>query len=321
MSIKLLWDFFEDNEDATNVYRSESPIDENALPAPLVTLTGGEREYTDDAVDPLKVYHYRFGKVIGAEETLSKNQSYYSSRYRGPGPQELVSGNYHQLGYFGTLTEEEFLTAGELSFRCDFDKGVLFQDRNSRWLKLFHDGKIKYVRLDPICHSVSWSDLYQAGLVFEGPGTHETEVSADIINAIGAHSQGKVIERGLDRFKVRLIRRYPVGTDPTSENTSKGNVERNGSEWNELFYPLYARTELGGLSNKAIGAPGILPNALGSSSTGYACWHAETEATGLNAVRAGNFGLGALDAAILYSYIANNDAYSWFPVLEYLPNY
>ena len=313
MSIELNWAFLEDNEDATNVYRSLTPIDENALPTPLVTLTNGERSYVDETTENLTVYHYRFGKVVGGVETLSGHQPEYSSRYTGPGPQTLQSGNFPQLGFFGEVLEDDFLSAKELATLVNFDPdnniGTLFEDRQAPWFKLFHNNTVKYIRQSPIMIDTRWSDLYKAGLVFGTPGTHETEVSADIINAVGAHDQEKIIAFGLDRFRVRLIE----GLAPSKEWVlGDRNIERNGSEWNELIYPLYGKQEIGGLTNKALGPNVMRPTTSSITENAFmAC----QETNGLNALYRHS------TLVEFASQQQHNRQIAWFPVLEYLPNF
>lgn len=303
MSLKLTWSFNEDNEDSTNVYRSDGPMDPQNLPTPLATVDPGVREYTDDTVVKDGIYYYRFGKVVGGEETLSDEQVALARSYTGPGPQGLESGRYDKLGYFGTLEEDEFLTATELSFLCGLGKnpGHIQNDQQGKWIKVYHDGTVKYIRNEPVKNHISWEELYKAGLVFSGPGDHESEISPEVFSAVGSYEQGVVVTVGLDRFRVRLLKGLPEGGTWSVETNA---TERNGSEWNEILFPLYAKREVGGLSNTALGAPAML------SPHNVMCQ--ETNGTNVlcgNTVRSTQF--------TTQGYEYNGDEF-WFPVLEYL---
>lgn len=64
MAVRLTWGDTNSIEEGHRVYRSTSPIDPHALPAPLATLPAGSTEYVDSTVAPSTTYYYRVSAFL-----------------------------------------------------------------------------------------------------------------------------------------------------------------------------------------------------------------------------------------------------------------
>lgn len=193
MGIRVKWTNHNTGEDYTNVYRSRNYIDLFELPEPIAQVGPGVTEFDDLTVPEHEVWHYRFGVVKNGEEVLSENQSVYTSTNRGPGPQELLSGDYHRLGYFGTLTAEEFINGNDLRSLLGIGGGTNYSTPNAPWSKVFHDGKIKFFPQYNIATAVTWKMVYESGAVFSEPGYCEDKISPDIYKSLVPTDQGRII--------------------------------------------------------------------------------------------------------------------------------
>lgn len=64
MAVRLTWGDTNSIEEGHRVYRSTSPIDPHALPAPLATLPAGSTEYVDSTAAPSTTYYYRVSAFL-----------------------------------------------------------------------------------------------------------------------------------------------------------------------------------------------------------------------------------------------------------------
>ncbi|QSR34755.1 hypothetical protein CFI10_07055 [Marinobacterium iners] len=71
MAVELVWTDLNASEDGHRVYRSASPIQDDALPAPLAELGPDETGYVDTTAVVGEVYYYRVSAFKGAVESLS----------------------------------------------------------------------------------------------------------------------------------------------------------------------------------------------------------------------------------------------------------
>lgn len=83
MSITLNWTDNNDDETGFRIYRSETPINLAALPAPLVELPAETFSYVDTTAEFLKPYHYVISTLRGAEEVFSQPIYPYGLPYGG----------------------------------------------------------------------------------------------------------------------------------------------------------------------------------------------------------------------------------------------
>jgi hypothetical protein len=152
-------------DDGVKVYRSDSAILSASLPAPLATLPSGATQYIDTTAVRGSKYYYRFGVVKGADEVLSKNYVVLAvaPADTGPGPQTLQAGDW-DLGLFGYCTSANFFSYGGLAAALGVTVGTASTDYG--WLKMAFKGKVIFIPRSALRYSVSYNDLYLAGVVF-----------------------------------------------------------------------------------------------------------------------------------------------------------
>ena len=106
-------------------------------------------------------------RVAIAVETIVKNQS-VADYTDSPGSKYLWAGD-KQAGFFGIIPASDFITGTDLVTQIGLTAGTAMES-NTSWIKYIIDGKIRYVPLRPIKHSVTWDAIYNAGAVY-GDGT------------------------------------------------------------------------------------------------------------------------------------------------------
>jgi len=70
-TLSLTWKDFNLNEDGFNIYRSETPMDVNNMPAPIATVGPNVGSYDDTTGIVGTTYYYRIGVIRGDEEKIS----------------------------------------------------------------------------------------------------------------------------------------------------------------------------------------------------------------------------------------------------------
>lgn len=300
MSIRLKWLNRNTVFDSVIIYRSLDPINLDALPAPLVTLTNGEKEYLDTTAPKAKLLWYAFGVKKGTEIVYSKSKPMMDVDYTGPGPQEIALGNWFQ-GYFGIIEQVDLLTSADLVGK--FGVGNV-SSTAIRWHKFAYMGKVLYIPSAIVAIGVSWNALYNKGLVFGvndvGPTGHGNPPT----------NQWQTIVKGDDQLLVRLPRSnltpdYVMGTtDPYSE-------------WFMCVYALGGSSQAKGLSQpQAIAALGpdnswFVLNTTTAPLAEFQNNGALTGGSNYVAVNSSAWGTNALGAA-------RSSSGNWRPVLEYM---
>jgi len=123
------------NPSTLMLYRSDSPIDQQNLPAPLVTLTSNEQSYLD-ATAPLGGQVYYLLKVeADGKSAFSRELNVRIVPDTGPGPQELLWGDLF-LGFYGVVNDYE----------VGFPVSNWYNSApDSRYFKIAYRGRILYV--------------------------------------------------------------------------------------------------------------------------------------------------------------------------------
>jgi hypothetical protein len=134
-----------------------------------------------------------------------------------PGANMLVAGDM-TAGYFGTVTSAQLITGDALCSAIGLSVGTS-QYSNTDWLKFAYKGKIQFVAMKPIRHTLSWDDINAAGAIY-----------------------GKNITIGGLTYKVRSFR--GAEHDPTNSYADP-DKDAIGSEWNDLMLPLHERAATG----------------------------------------------------------------------------
>lgn len=305
MQIDLKWVNRNVGEDGTKLYRATSTIDTANLPTPVTTLAPGVNTYTDTDIIRGQKYHYRMGVFKGHDFVLSDEIVAHALPRTGPGPQELVAGDY-EAGYFGTVSAINFFTGDEIAFRVSLASGTSV-NISTDWLKFAHKGKILFIPKMPIRHTISWQHLYNAGVVYssgDGPA-HKPPVAAI--------PQGKIISKNGEDFKVRLMTGAP--TNPLSFTTTgtADTIGLDGSEWNDLLYRVCVQIPF---SQKGENWANF-PVAELIQAHGTICQEVDTSKS-IILIRGTAGYMGYAIASTHYS--TPTTVIGWRPVLEYIPN-
>lgn len=225
MGIRLDWVDGNALGNPTTIYRSTSPMTDDALPAPLTTVAGGVYTYLDDTALRNVLYYYRISTLgpAGNEELIiTPNKAMAFMPYTGPGPQALLRGNW-ECGYFGRMPMSQLFGASEL---IDFS-GVAMTEQvvANEWHKFVFKGKIYFFPKLPLAVSYSWESLYRAGLVFgEIP---DTQWPAIVKTNFGIITQKKEISLANHLFGIRLptSRANPLSTGTTPADQTGGEID------------------------------------------------------------------------------------------------
>lgn len=225
MKIDLTWINRNTDDEGTRIYRSSSPLDPNNLPQPIAVMGPGAVSYTDTDVVRNQLYYYRMEVFKGNDYAITKDVAISTIVDTGPGNKTLIAGDYH-CGYFGRVPESDLFNNEELCYFLNFYNGSPRYLPNE-WLKYSFRGKILYFPKVTVRFSVTWDQLYAAGLVF-GDG-----VGYNLPNGYSTPQDTRVSRDG-NTFKVRLITGSPTNPYP-SINSPHFPTVYSGSEWNELL--------------------------------------------------------------------------------------
>lgn len=166
------------------------------------------------------------------------------------------------------------------------------------WLKFASKGKILYVAKQPLRHSISWEDLYQAGLVYgvDGPGPSPSPSGSPV-------NQLRALTLGEHFLTVRLL--TGGDADPAAEA---------GGEWNRLLYAVHQ-------DDPNVDKWGVNYTDADLNTTngdGRTTWCQETgvDDAGIRVLR------GGLSVSHFnpYSSTASSSNIGWRPVLELTPS-
>lgn len=211
MSVKLSWRQI-NAPDSITIYRATSPIDAGALPAPLVTLSGAAVEYEDTTAVRGTLYYFRIAMTKGANTILSDNQLFGYYPNSGPGPQKLLRGDWKR-GYFGRVPTADFLLAADAKTLCGLTAGTAVADTSlTHWYKYVFDGKILFIPNCAVATSVTWRNIYDAGLMYgtddagSAPANSATSVAT-------ATNQKKIVTAKGFNF---LVRSPKASNQPTN---------------------------------------------------------------------------------------------------------
>lgn len=229
MPIKIDWTDPNSADDYT-VYRSSSPIADNALPASMAVVPGGTLTYTDDTAIRNQVYYYRVASRKGAEIALTPNKVLAYMPYTGPGPQVLLRGDWN-FGYFGKMPMTDLFSIQE----CQLQVGPLpapaaiNNATDLGWLKFVYKGKILFIASQAIYGALNWETLYRAGVIYGNFPSADWAPYAK--TTFGTIPQGKTVNKG----DHQLIMRVPTSRAVMS-STSAVAADQMGGEY-DLILP------------------------------------------------------------------------------------
>jgi len=299
MSVRVKWLNRNASYDSITVYRDTKKISPDSLPAPIATLTGGEKSYLDTTAPTKTLLYYLIALKKGSSTIYSKPKPTVNVGYTGPGPQAIQLGDW-RFGYFGTLTELEFFSAAEVTAQTGITNPTT---STTTWYKFAFRGKVLYIPNGHLSTAVGWNLLYSKGMVFgiDGPGPtghQNTPVT-----------QMQTVTKGDDQFIVRL---------PRSNNTPgyvAGTTDFASGEGIAEYALLIS------LGNKPTGEENPILGNAGFSGVPAVAPLAEFQAgapasTGCNHVYA-NGGTN-VNITQLTNCNRNTSTYCWRPVLEWV---
>ncbi|MCY1424284.1 hypothetical protein D9M71_400210 [compost metagenome] len=228
MPIKLDWIDHNVGADSRKVYRSLTKIDQGNLGTPLATLAGSALTYTDNTVQRGVTYHYVVTSVVGEDEAPSAEYVIAYIPYTGPGPQNLLRGNW-DFGYFGRVPLEDIFSAVELCSVLNMPATTSVEaSTGNYWHKIVYKGKILFFPCNRIAYGATFAQLYQLGLVYGARPS--SEWPAAIKTYLGTIAQNKIVSSHEHKFIVRL---------PTSRSdmlsTSTTVADLKGGEYDAVF--------------------------------------------------------------------------------------
>lgn len=283
MSVRLSWG--SQNAaiaDSVKVYRSDTPMDPNTMPAPLATVAGSAVTYDDDTIVRNTTAYYRVGIVRGAEEMLSPEFIMGHYPDSGPGPKTLLRGNW-KCGYFGTVTASLMPAISETLSQLGITGVATPADGNlTFWHKFIRNGKILFVPNYSFALSITWIQLYNYGVVY---GTNDNgSLPVDITTFqgyTGLVNQNRQVTFGSYAFRPRL----PKWSDKPT-NVYIAPADMAVSEWNDLMARLGTNSVTApqdkwgdatpSATNSQVGSQNFSSAANNIVSTGGSNWDAYT---------------------------------------------
>jgi len=234
MFVRLKWVNRNQIPVTTKIYRNETIVPNDQLANPVATLDGAVVTWQDNTVVRRKTYYYVFETVnAGGQKVYSNPLKVYVEYNNGPGPRDLIWGDT-QFGYYGTVASGDFFTPGDIASAVPAITYNPPANLTPLWNKWIRRGKICYTPVSAVNTLVPYWQLYQNGVHFgtDDNGPWQPTGSTGLVN------QKKVIEKGFDKFIVRL----PTATDDRNNPTftvpagSPDSVRRY-SEIADFFYP------------------------------------------------------------------------------------
>lgn len=296
MSVRIKWLNRNADYESITVYRDTKVIDPNTLPASLAVLTGGEVDYLDTTAPVKTLLYYLIALKKGDEVTYSLPKPTVNIGYTGPGPQNILYGDW-RFGYFGAVPAADLFTAPEVC--TPLTVAGVNSASGLVWHKFAHKGKVLYFPSQHLSTTVGWNYLYNKGLVFgidgDGPTGHSNTPT----------NQMKKVTRGDDQFIVRL---------PRCNNTPgfvAGTTELGNIDAAEFALIVSANYNTTGAANPILGNL-MLANV--NTQAPMAEFSAGALNAGCSHMNANTWTAAALPA----NNIRSQSNYLWRPVLEYV---
>lgn len=221
-------------------------------------------------------------------------------KWSGPGPQSIMLGN-NTYGYFGEVSSTALFTASEMVEKLLTGVVVAGIPATITWLKFVMNGKILFIPKTKLCTGVTWTTLYERGLVYgtDDNGLYPTATPTN---------QLQQVYKGTDAFKVRLL--TGRNTDP-SPNTGSGT-------WQDVTLSSEYVKTLGAVSNYS-GRPASVPTWTKFTNTemGYDGTYEVVMESNSNTPTVNSFSFTAPSAT---SGQSKTTTAGWRPVLELIPN-
>lgn len=302
--IKLSWRDRNANEQGHRVYKSQTPMDVNSLPAHEVELGADVTTWNDVNVTEGEEYRYIVSAFRDGVEKFSGEHVTTAIEFPPPAPgSDVFVGGDPTDGFFGEVPTTELITGDDLANEIGLSAGTS-QHSNEPWLKFAIDEEILYVAKKPYRNDVSWDDI-------------------DAVNAVYDDASAPVVT--IDGFQFRVTLMTGAEADPTQWTTSSTADDNfgQGSEWNRLMYRVHqdvptggTDTYHGGAQEGANWAEYTDADIVVGSGNGRRTWCQETPSYDTSRrVSRGAYGLSRFDA---YGSARSGGDYGWRPALRLL---
>jgi hypothetical protein len=319
MRVRLKWTDQNLGPHTTKIYRSDTqPVGQMPTGSPLVTLSNGETEWDDTTVTRGNTYWYTFVSSNGTQEIPSIPVQVIALPRNGPGPQTLMSGDLDLGLYSNSVTAEKLISNARL-------KGMLNAPGTANttenvWAKFSRKGKTLFVPRRAVAYSVSWTQLYLAGLMYgvDGNGPQAGGVTPT--------NQKRIVSIGQDDFIVRCMTYVNDDDNPTRVLPAGVAVNaigpyRKRSEFNDLVVGQHRLFP----PNRSIGLPGTVLNTqstygMGSGAFGFQPITQELNASNQHMTTSAGFtnntDIVPCSNGLLVAAASPSANYGWWPVLE-----
>jgi len=281
---------------AVNIYRSNTRMSVESLPAILVTLPGNAVTYTDTAAALNTTYFYRVEVVVGDEVVLSSNVPAGNFPNVGPGPKTLKMGDWN-LGYFGIVPPADLLNFSEMATQLGITANVAADSTNLGWHKFIRNGKILFMGSTPFLLSMTWQNVYNLGLIYGVDGSGELPSAA--ASSIPAVNQKRTVTKNADTFLVKApkINLLSTSVPVADQQTFLDGVD--GSEWADLMLRIGVQSNRNSVKGKWYDLP----------ATGVYVWTQHFQNTGSSLVI-------LRSAAEDFANATRSNTYGYLPILE-----
>ncbi|EJT5726355.1 hypothetical protein N3M33_004189 [Escherichia coli] len=244
MAFTLRWKNENPAGSIVKIYRGTAKIDPKALPAPIVTLSNNETEWTDETVILNTRYWYLLTVTVNGRTVASPQKSIVIKNRRGVGGVDQINySDTDDLAFLGQLPFEEQMTydalpAGFRALTGISGTGTLIMN------KFYRHGKVYYMmnnggRFNSTLYS--WNDIYNAGLVYGVDGFGPDNGRGDLVGV----DQSGLFEWQGDTYRMRLLRGLTDGDEPTVmtldeslRNADHDDLEYGRCEYNDFVYPF-----------------------------------------------------------------------------------
>jgi len=235
----------------------------------------------------------------------AKGKTYFPDS--GPGEKTLVYGN-EELGYFGTLTVDEFMDYSELRRQLKFFLGNAQNSINNEWVKAIYNKKVIFFPRKYIASSIGWNMLYDNGLI------HGVDNNGAFQSVNGPVNQQRLVSAKGSTFRVRVF--ASDKSDPTALSgsfnwgnpTTQPQIDINLSELGCMVNSLR--------SSAPINYPGPKWKVLDAGDLFNGVTGVAKQTVGSNNL---NF-LAASSSIGVSPYTKATNSYAWLPVLELVPS-
>src|SRR5690606_19931011 len=175
----------------------------------------------------------------GEHQAISKVYVIEDAPRRGTGPNKLQYGNF-DYGYFGSCTSMDFIDTRRLMNEVGLNAGIVNVE-TPIWHKFIRNNKVIFVPDNTLVNSISWTTLYNAGLVY-GIDAPYHEGQPYIPNPAPVNQLKTVTIEG-DRYIVRLMRGFSddVTVEPAANGTEDNSATWPSNEWDDFMYPMSSK--------------------------------------------------------------------------------